>query len=203
MVQRTCTRLHHYERESKMKFIDSYNIECKDALHSLNCDVTNAISFTLRSSETNPDITSKEMFYTVKELHNQIVKDLFRPMESRQDELLHAVVGIGGEAGELLDCVKKHVYYDKPLDVKNILEEAGDVLFYLKAMLMLIGMDITDVEAYNFKKLSARYPDGKFTTLHAAARLDKAEEEKPACEHRNVLYSVNGAYCPECGNDVL
>lgn len=177
-----------------MKHIDSYNIECKDALTELNEEIGEAVRFTLQSSSDD----GSSLTFRIANSHNQIVKDLFRPMANRQDELLHAVVGIGGEAGELLDCVKKHVYYDKSLDVKNVLEEAGDVLFYLKAMLMLVGMDITDVEAYNFKKLSARYPDGKFTTLHAAARLDKVEE----CEHITKVFTSDGITCKDCGKSL-
>lgn len=184
-----------------MKHIDSYPIEYKDALTKLNDEINAAVEFTLSSGDDD----GSTPIFRIRELHTQIVKDLFRPLANRQDELLHAVIGVGGESGELLDCVKKHVYYDKPLDVKNILEEAGDVLFYLKAMLMLLGLDITEVEAYNFKKLSARYPDGKFTTLHAAARLDKVAEEAPACQHVNVRedYIHNTLVCKDCGMDLL
>jgi len=44
--------------------------------------------------------------------------------------LLHGAIGISGEAGELLDAVKKHVFYGKPLDVNNVKEEISDVLWY-------------------------------------------------------------------------
>jgi hypothetical protein len=33
---------------------------------------------------------------------------------------LHMAIGISGEAGELLDAVKKAVIYRKPLDIANV-----------------------------------------------------------------------------------
>lgn len=35
--------------------------------------------------------------------------------------------GVSGEAGELLDAVKKSVVYKKPLDRENVVEELGDL----------------------------------------------------------------------------
>jgi hypothetical protein len=47
-------------------------------------------------------------------------------------KLMHATFGISGEAGELLDAVKKHIIYGKPLDRENVVEELGDLEFYLE-----------------------------------------------------------------------
>lgn len=44
---------------------------------------------------------------------------------------LHMSIGVAGELGELLDAVKKHVIYEKPLDVVNVVEELGDVWWYV------------------------------------------------------------------------
>jgi hypothetical protein len=45
--------------------------------------------------------------------------------------LAHAAIGICTEVGELQDALKKELIYGKPIDPVNVLEECGDVLWYL------------------------------------------------------------------------
>lgn len=90
---------------------------------------------------------------------------------------LHAAVGIAGEAGEVVDAVKKAWAYGKPLDKTNLVEELGDVMFYVQAMANTIGVSMEEITAANVAKLSKRYPTGEFTQHHAAARLDKVGEQ--------------------------
>lgn len=52
---------------------------------------------------------------------------------------MHFSLGIISEAGELADCIKAHAIYDKPLDVANIKEECGDMLWFLNYMSELVG----------------------------------------------------------------
>lgn len=89
-----------------------------------------------------------------------------------QAELLHAAIGIAGEAGELLDAVRKHVFDGQPLDRDNIVEELGDLCFYLQAALQVIGHDREWVEACNMTKLSKRY-EGGYSDQQAQERKDK------------------------------
>lgn len=46
-------------------------------------------------------------------------------------DLLHCATGLVTESAELVDAIKKHVFYGKPLDVVNIKEEIGDLLWYI------------------------------------------------------------------------
>ena len=46
-------------------------------------------------------------------------------------DVRHMQMGVKTELGELLDAFKKHYIYGKPLDKVNLLEEAGDVLWYI------------------------------------------------------------------------
>jgi len=87
-------------------------------------------------------------------------------------KLLHATLGVAGEAGELVDAVKKHVLYNKPLDVENLKEECGDLLWYMTLLLTTIESDFSEVMQMNIDKLSKRYPEG-YTDKHAQLRLDK------------------------------
>jgi NTP pyrophosphatase (non-canonical NTP hydrolase) len=84
-------------------------------------------------------------------------------------------VGVSGEAGELLDAVKKHCVYQKPLDFENVKEEAGDILFYLTGLLNDMGITLNECIEANREKLSKRYPNKCYSNAAAIARADKIE----------------------------
>ena len=62
--------------------------------------------------------------------------------------------GIGGEAGEVQNAVKK-IIRDGITDrrLENLIEEAGDTLFYLKMTLERYGFTLEDAAAYCLVKL--------------------------------------------------
>ena len=86
---------------------------------------------------------------------------------------LHMAVGISGEAGELLDAIKKAVIYRKPLDRENVVEELGDLEFYLEGLRWGLGITREETIEANVSKLGKRY-EGFFYSDHAAQnRADK------------------------------
>jgi len=87
-------------------------------------------------------------------------------------DLLHATIGLVGEVGELADAVKRNQFYGLPLDRENILEELGDIFYYLTALLICYGSDTSEITRDNREKLSQRYPEG-FTKEAAIERADK------------------------------
>ena len=95
-------------------------------------------------------------------------------MANQTEDRLHAAIGIAGEAGELVDAVKKNWVYNKPLDSDNVIEECGDILFYVQAMLNTFGLTLQDAIMVNVEKLRKRYPDG-YTDAAAVARADKVD----------------------------
>ena len=96
-------------------------------------------------------------------------------LNSIKAELLHAAIGICGEAGELLDAIKKHVIYGKNLDHNNVIEELGDIEFYLEAMRLTLRVEREGIIKSNMEKLSKRYPIG-YTDEAAIERKDKQNE---------------------------
>jgi NTP pyrophosphatase (non-canonical NTP hydrolase) len=74
--------------------------------------------------------------------------------------LLHAGIGLATEAGEFLDALKKHVFYGKDLDKVNLMEECGDLMWYMSVALDALGYDFEKVMERNIEKLSARYKGG-------------------------------------------
>lgn len=74
--------------------------------------------------------------------------------------LLHAAVGVAGEAGEVLDAIKKVVFTGKEYDRKVLVKELGDLEFYLQALRNETGITVKEVLDHNVEKLSERHPDG-------------------------------------------
>ena len=87
--------------------------------------------------------------------------------------LLHMALGLCGEAGELIDAIKKPVMYRRVMDRGNVIEELGDIEFYLEGLRQSLGIDRETCIEHNMRKLNARYTSGAFSNEEAPARKDK------------------------------
>jgi NTP pyrophosphatase (non-canonical NTP hydrolase) len=87
--------------------------------------------------------------------------------------MVHMVMGISGEAGELLDAVKKATIYKKSLDIENVVEELGDLEFYMEGLRQVLNITREQCLTGNIEKLSKRYADFKYTDQRAIDRADK------------------------------
>lgn len=112
--------------------------------------------------------------------HIELVRAIKKPgekilleMTPTQADLLHMAAGVAGEAGELLDAIKKHAIYQKPLDVKNVREELGDLEFYMAAIRDILSLSREEILQENINKLSARYPGLSYSNAAAIERKDK------------------------------
>ena len=94
-------------------------------------------------------------------------------------QLLHAVLGLASEVGEIADALKKHIIYGKALDEVNIVEESGDLSWYQALLLRAVKRGMEESMEKNIAKLKARYGD-KFTS-HAALNRN-LEAERRALE---------------------
>lgn len=83
-----------------------------------------------------------------------------------------AALGIAGEAGEIVEMIKKDLFHGRPLDSENLKKEVGDVLWYLAYVSKLHGFTLEDAATTNIEKLRKRYPNG-FSVDAAAARADE------------------------------
>ena len=91
---------------------------------------------------------------------------------------LHGALGVAGEAGELADAIKKHVIYGKTLDRLNVIEELGDLRFYMQALMNLYQIDEQTVLQYNARKLGERYKGMVYSDADAIARKDKGDSNE-------------------------
>lgn len=90
---------------------------------------------------------------------------------SKGEFILHAIVGIATESGELLEALLQSVSRSNPneFDEVNFVEELGDVLWYVAIGLGAIGVSFDEVQRRNIAKLRHRFPQ-KFTEYDANNR---------------------------------
>jgi len=79
----------------------------------------------------------------------------FKPINIR---LLHGAMGCSTEAGEVMDLLKKHVYYDISFIKEALIEELGDLLWYIAIIADELGISFENIMEMNIKKLQIRYP---------------------------------------------
>jgi NTP pyrophosphatase (non-canonical NTP hydrolase) len=116
------------------------------------------------------------MTITHSEMVSILVKpgqDIIQTLTPQKADLLHMTIGVSGESGELLDAVKKHIIYNKPLDLENVIEELGDLEFYLEGIRQNLNITREETITKNIKKLSVRYNGLVYTDKKAQDRADK------------------------------
>jgi NTP pyrophosphatase (non-canonical NTP hydrolase) len=112
---------------------------------------------------------------TSKTFYTEFVTDLFKSKlgngcaEQYEERfgMLHAACGIAGEAGEVLDLIKKTVFTHKPLNHTHLVEELGDIEFYLEALRQEMGITRDEVLLNNWRKLSQRHNDNNIEDYYA------------------------------------
>ena len=94
---------------------------------------------------------------------NEYQKEAMRslnPSLKNNDVLLNGVMGLCGESGEVIDMLKKHLSQGHELNKDKMIEELGDVAWYLAETAFALGIDLDTVLKINLEKLKKRYPDG-------------------------------------------
>lgn len=79
---------------------------------------------------------------------------------SDEDAITNAALGLAGEAGEVVELVKKALYHGKPYSRGSIRDELGDVLFYLTWLASRHTISLSEIMEANVEKLKRRYPEG-------------------------------------------
>lgn len=108
----------------------------------------------------------------------------------------HSIDGIVTEAGELADAAKRVKWYGTELDTVNVLEECGDLLFYLDKLIRGCGSNFNEVMEMNMKKLAKRYKDHKFTKKQAVKR--DTDKEREVLENKDVK---TNRLCSNCDRE--
>ena len=119
----------------------------------------------------------------MKITHAQLVSALAKPgaqiaydMQADEAHLAHMALGVAGEAGEVVDIIKKHVIYHKDLNYNKLIEELGDLFFYIQGICQALGVDTSQILSHNIEKLTKRYGE-KYSDSAAIARVDTEAKE--------------------------
>ena len=120
------------------------------------------------------------IFNSHEEMVDALIKpgeDILKDLTPESVEAWHMATGTSGEAGELLDAVKKYAIYNRPIDRENVVEELGDIEFYMQGLRKKLGITREETIQYNLNKLSQRYSQGSYSNEQAQARADKTAAE--------------------------
>lgn len=102
---------------------------------------------------------------------SKVIRGYFEFDDYDYSEVIHACLGLTGEAGEVTDIVKKTIFHEKELDEEHLKKEIGDVMWYIHLLCNAFGFDLDEILQMNIDKLSSRYPNG-FNTYDANHRKD-------------------------------
>jgi len=124
----------------------------------------------------------KSFIATVNLTENKDYEGMANRLQSHEVvRLLHAAIGLSTEANEILDTLKKHIFYGKELDKLNLKEELGDLYFYGALLHDQLDISLEEVMQSNARKLRVRYGD-KFSKDAALNRSIDEELEAVANE---------------------
>ena len=90
----------------------------------------------------------------------QVAADRTSGNLSPGDKVRNGCYGLNGEAGECIDILKKVEFQGHTFDPEKMLDELGDVLWYVAQAATGLGVTLQEVAEHNIAKLKARYPEG-------------------------------------------
>jgi NTP pyrophosphatase (non-canonical NTP hydrolase) len=79
---------------------------------------------------------------------------------TEKEKLSMLALGIAGEAGEIVDTLKKVLYHGHELDREDLIKELGDLEWYVTHLKKLLNISSDYVRMKNIEKLKKRYPNG-------------------------------------------
>ena len=94
------------------------------------------------------------------------------PKVDVENGILMSTLGLAGEAGEVVDKIKKFYYHGHSWDIDELELELGDVLWYVSELAKHLGLSLSSVARSNIKKLERRYPKGYFESEKSINRSD-------------------------------
>lgn len=98
----------------------------------------------------------------MKEVTFESYQDFVKSLAVYPDSarIMYPCLGLAGEVGEVCEKVKKHIRDGRVLDKEDLTKELGDVLWYLSAVALDLGISLKDVAETNITKLTSRKERG-------------------------------------------
>ena len=107
---------------------------------------------------------------------NDYQKEALRTASSIKEEdlILNGALGLAGESGEVADIIKKYMFQGHELDKEKLIDELGDVCWYIAILAKGLNVELDEVLLHNVEKLRRRYPEG----FDAQKSINRDEDSK-------------------------
>lgn len=96
------------------------------------------------------------------------------------EDCRHSGCGLFTEVGEIIDTYKRHWFYKKDLDIKNLREEIGDVLWYVAIGYFSLGLTMTD---YKPSEIDEEFGRVSVELNWALAKIGRYASNVFVCSH--------------------
>lgn len=132
----------------------------------------------------NNTIDSKKYIEFVKQTTSpassdvNVLIDRIKELDGEGVKLTHLLtfaLGASAEMGEAVEIIKKCLLQGKPFNEdakKHIISETSDVCWYIAQLCIAMDVSFEDIMEINYKKLSARYPEGTFSVYRSENRKE-------------------------------
>lgn len=77
-----------------------------------------------------------------------------------KDAYANIGLGLAGESGEVADLIKKHLSGAKEINKQDLIEELGDILWYIAEACEFFDISMEHIAKTNIEKLEKRFPNG-------------------------------------------
>lgn len=147
--------------KQRKKGIEKYNVTLEEnvtlsttqRIEHLQEELIDALQYCEHLKEANKDtLTAND--------YQRMAMRTSGEYENDYEMLRNAVYGLNGEAGEVIDLLKKHEFQGHDLDWERLVDEAGDVCWYIALLASALGVSLETIMRKNIEKLVKRYPDG-------------------------------------------
>lgn len=85
------------------------------------------------------------------------------PATQEREPIVAFALGLVGEAGEVVDDIKKRIFHGREIPLEHTAEEIGDVMWYVANICNVYGFDLETILKQNVDKLTKRY-GGEYVT---------------------------------------
>ncbi len=133
--------------------------------------------FSPRGFESRPlRISNLIIIMNLKE-YQKFCKLTANTYEDKEKEILTWGLGLIGEAGDAIGCIKK-TYSQGEDQISGIRENLGDVMWYIAMICNYYNWNMDDLTEENIEKLKKRYPNGfkKEDARRGGTRVDWMEK---------------------------
>ena len=116
--------------------------------------------------------------------HDYVAEESGKTLSSTATDMLHGVMGMAGEAGEIIEATLNPILHNAELDGKNLIEEMGDSMWYQALILRTLNVPGSVMLDINYDKLMARYEEGY---------SDKDALNRDAAKESEAMEQTNGS----------